>query len=145
MYFYYQHDVSTVHKITEEKCMDRMKAAELMYEECRDRGFLETYKKEIEYRFTELYYVNTLFSYLSGLSGLSGLKENDKAAAPCLKFIKELRRGVEERFPDFECNPYYLEETGSEERKMVAIQGKSNLIFLLYYRLKQLIWNIRRA
>ena len=142
MYFYYQHDVSTVHRITEEKCRDRMKAAELMYKECKDRGFLDTYKKEIEYRFAELYYVNTLFSYLSGLKG------NDKAvassdAASCLKFIKELRRGVESYFPDFEQNEYYIANTGEAEKSFIALQGRSNLGFLLYYRLKQFIWSHR--
>ena len=34
LYYYYQHAVSTVHHITEEKCRDRMKAAELLYTEC---------------------------------------------------------------------------------------------------------------
>ena len=32
LYYYYQHAVSTVHHITEEKCRDRMKAAELAEE-----------------------------------------------------------------------------------------------------------------
>ena len=31
LYYYYQHAVSTVHHITEDKCRDRMKAAELLY------------------------------------------------------------------------------------------------------------------
>ena len=67
MYFYYQHQVSTVHHITEAKCRDRMTAASLLYEECEKRGFLQKYYGEIEYRFTELYYAITLFSYLSGV------------------------------------------------------------------------------
>ncbi len=67
LYYYYQHAVSTVHHITEEKCRDRMKAAELLYTECENRGFLAKYREQIEYRFTELYYVITLFSYLSGV------------------------------------------------------------------------------
>lgn len=141
MYFYYQHEVSTVHGITEEKCRDRMKAAELMYKECKERGFLDTYKKEIEYRFTELYYVNTLFSYLSGVRGNSG--KNNNGAASCLKFIKELRRGVESYFPDFERNEYYISNTKEAEKSFISLHGKSNLGFLLYYRLKQFIWNRR--
>jgi len=136
MYFYYQHDVSTVHSITEEKCRDRMKAAVLMYEECRKRGFLEIYRKEIEYRFAELYYVNTLFSYLSGAKA-------DKAsgATSCSKFIKELRRGVENYFPDFERNEYYIANTGEAEKKFIALHGRSNMGFLLYYRFMKFIWS----
>lgn len=124
LYYYYQHDVSTVHHITVEKCRDRMKAAVLFWEECRDRGFLEQYRAEIEYRFTELYYAITLFSYMQGVKH------------PKLSFVKELRRGVEERFPKFEENPYYLQLTGAAERRLIAMQGKSDVRFYLYYRLQ---------
>ncbi|MBQ4536970.1 MAG: glycosyltransferase [Lachnospiraceae bacterium] len=132
MYYYYQHQVSTVHHITEEKCRDRMKAAELLYEECKARGFLEEYRPEIEYRFTELYYAITLFSYMSGVK------------RPRLKFVKELRKGVQKYFPDFQRNPYYQEKTGETEQKFIALQCKSDLLFFWYYRLKQMVWNRKR-
>ena len=90
LYYYYQRIGSTVHHITEAKCRDRMRAAVLLVEQCRDRGILEEYRQETEYRFAELYYVITLFSYLQGV------------AHPRLSFVRELRSGVEERFPDFE-------------------------------------------
>lgn len=132
LYFYYQHEVSTVHHITEAKCRDRMKAAALLYEECRDRGFLEQYREEIEYRFAELYYVITLFSYLAGV-------KHPKAG-----FVKELREGMTAHFPEFERNKYYREWTGAEEQKLIAMQGKSNLRFFWYYRLKQTVRKIRK-
>lgn len=129
MYYYYQHNVSTVHHITEDKCLDRMKAAQLLYEECRERGFLEKYPAELEYRFCELYYVITLFSYMSGVK------------SPRLSFVKELRKGVEERFPNFQSNEYYLKFTGEEEKSLIAMQAKSDWKFYWYYRLK--LW-VRR-
>ena len=107
LYYYYQHAVSTVHHITEEKCRDRMKAAELLYTECERRGFLTEYSREIEYRYTELYYAITLFSYMGGVTH------------PKLAFIRQLRKGVEERFPEFAQNPYYLERTGAPEQKLI--------------------------
>ena len=76
-----------------------MKAAELLYAECESRGFLTEYSREIEYRYTELYYAITLFSYMGGVTH------------PKLAFIRQLRKGVEERFPEFAQNPYYLEHT----------------------------------
>lgn len=124
LYYYYQHQVSTVHHISEEKCRDRMAAAALLYEQCRERGFLEAYGSEIEYRFAELYYVNTLFSYMAGVE------------RPRLSFIRKLRAGVRERFPLFEKNAYYQENTGEEEKKLIALQQKWNLGFYLWYRLK---------
>lgn len=131
LYYYYQHQVSTVHHITEEKCRDRMKAAVLFYEECEKRGMLEAYRPEIEYRFCELYYVITLFSYLSGVKH------------PKLSFVKELRRGVIKRFPEFERNPYYIEMTGEEEQRLIALQQKGLAVFFWYYRLKQLVRRVK--
>lgn len=131
LYYYYQHAVSTVHHITEEKCRDRMKAAELLYTECERRGFLTEYLQEIEYRYTELYYAITLFSYMGGVTH------------PKPAFIRQLRRGVEERFPKFAQNPYYLERTGAPEQKLIRMQSRSDLLFFVYYRMKQWIWKKR--
>lgn len=132
LYYYYQHQVSTVHRITEDKCRDRMRAMEILYQECEKRGFLQSYHAELEYRFTELYYVNTLFSYLSGVK------------RPSVKFIRELRKGVEKRFPQFKNNMYYLKWTPEPEKKLIALQGRSDIVFFLYYRLKKWIWSLRK-
>lgn len=132
LYYYYQHQVSTVHHITEAKCEDRMKAAELLYRECEKRGLLEQYPVELEYRFSELYYVITLFSYLSGVKHAR------------LSFVKRLRAGMEKYFPNFEENPYYLKNTGKEEQELIAMQRKSDLQFFLYYKLKQAVRKVRK-
>ncbi len=121
LYYYYQHTVSTVHFITEEKCRDRMKAAELMVMECSSRGFLKDYRPEIEFRFAEIYYITTLFSYMSGVRRRK------------LSFLAELRDGMKKYFPDFEKNPYYLKEIGEEERKLATLHMKSNIGFYGYY------------
>ncbi len=132
LYYYYQHNSSTVHYISEQKCRDRMKAAELLWEECKEREISEQYRQELEYRFTELYYVITLFSYMQGVKH------------PKLSFVSKLRKGVEARVPDFEKNPYYLARTGAEEKKLIAMQGQSDLKFFLYYRLQLLVRRLRK-
>lgn len=132
LYYYYQHGESTVHRITESRCRDRIKAEEIFYAECQKRGLLDPYNKEIEYRFTELGYVMTLFSYMQGMRH------------PRFSFVKELRAGVENRFPRFEENTYYRQFTGSEEQRLIAMQGKSSLRFFLYYRLKLCVRRLRR-
>lgn len=132
LYYYYQHAVSTVHHISEDKCRDRLEAAVLLYDQCKERGFLERYHAEIEYRFTELFYVNTLFTYLQGVRH------------PKLSFVKKLRRGVCERFPDFEKNAYYREKIGAEEQRLIAMQAKSDLLFYLYYRAQLLARKLRK-
>lgn len=132
LYFYYQHQVSTVHHISEAKCRDRMRAGELLLKEMGERGFLDTYRQEIEYRFTELYFVNTLFSYMLGVK-----KKR-------LSFVRELKAGMQEAFPDFEKNPYYLQYTGEEEKRMIALCMRSAARFYWYYRVLWMYRNLRK-
>ena len=130
-YFYYQHDTSTVHYVTELKCKDRMAAAMLLYKESQERGFLEEYKEELEYRFTELHFVNTLFSYMLG------------AKKKRLAFVKEMKQEILETFPDFQKNKYYEQWTNEEEKRMIAMLMESEVKFFYYYRLLTVYRNVR--
>jgi len=132
LYYYYQHTMSTVHYITEEKCRDRMRAMELFLEECEKRGFSERYPREIEFHFTVLFYVITLFSYMQGVRH------------PRLKFMRELREKTAECFPKFAENAYYVREVGQEERRLIAMQMRSDLKFYLYHRLHSLARRLRK-
>ncbi|MCI8946283.1 MAG: glycosyltransferase [Lachnospiraceae bacterium] len=122
LYYYYQDGVSTTHCISEAKCRDRMKAGELLVEQCRAYGFYEPYLKELEFAFAKLYYVNTLFTYVIGVPHAK------------LRFLEELRRGMLRTFPDFRKNAYFLREYDREQKKLVNLHMKSSLVFLLYYR-----------
>lgn len=132
LYFYYQHDVSTVHVITEAKCRDRMTAAKLLYRESKERGFLQQYHAELEYRFTQLYFVNTLFSYMLGMKGRR------------LSFVKELKRGMKETYPKFQENPYYRQYTDAEEQRMIAMLMRSEVRFFVYYSLLLFYRKVRK-
>ncbi len=132
LYYYYQHAASTVHYITQEKCEDRMTAARMLLQECRERGFLERYHKEIEYRFTELFFVNTLFSYMLG------------AKHKKMAFVKELKNGMFEAFPEFQENAYYQQLTDPEEKEMIKLLSKSAFLFFFYYGLKVKVRSIRK-
>lgn len=132
MYYYYQHESSTVHYISEEKCADRMQAAAMLLEECKKRGFIKNFGKEIEYRFLELYYIVTLFSYMQG------------AKRKRLSFIRDMRLTAVKEFPDFQNNPYYRELTGAEEQKWIELQQRSDFLFFWYYRLKLCVRRIKK-
>ena len=132
LYYYYQHQTSTVHHVSEDKCRDRMKAAQLMLQQCRERGFLEEYYPQIQYRFTELYYAVTLFSYMLGCP-------NRK-----LSFVKELGQGIRQAFPDFQENAYYQQYTDPEEKQMMALQMQSDVRFFYYYGLKVWVRKLKR-
>lgn len=128
LYYYYQHDTSTVHTITKERCEHRMEAARVMIREAREFGFFEEYYPELESSFTTLFYVNTLFSYMAGV--------HKKEYA----FVKKLGKEMRETFPDFQKNKYYEQRVHAEERKLIRMQQKSTLLFMLYYKL---LWAYR--
>ena len=54
LYFYYQHDSSTVHQISLSKCEDRIKASIIYKNESIQRGFYSQYKDEIDYKIFKL-------------------------------------------------------------------------------------------
>lgn len=122
LYYYYQHDASTVHHISLSKCEDRLTTGKMLVEWCKKAGFYEPYKQELEYRFTELYYVNTLFSYVVG-------KERVK-----IGFLKKMEAGMREEFPDFQRNPYYIQAYDEEQKRLIRCHMRSSVLFLIYYR-----------
>lgn len=128
LYYYYQHDTSTVHTITKKRCQDRMEAARVMVREAEEFCFLEEYYPEIESSFTTLFYVNTLFSYMAGV------KKKE------FRFVKALGKEMKETFPGFMENKYYQERVHEEERKLIKMHMKSTLYFMLYYKL---LWGYR--
>lgn len=129
MYYYYQHDTSTVHTFSEKRCEDRMDAGRLMLQEAKRHGYYEEFVPELEYSFTLLFYINTLFTYMAGV--------NRKKYG----FVRSMGKEMKRTFPDFEKNPYYQERTHEEEKKLIAMQQKSTLFFMLYYKL---LWGYRK-
>ncbi len=128
MYYYYQHDTSTVHTITRARCEDRMEAARIMVYEAESFGFMQEYKEEIEFKYTLLFYINTLFSYMVGVRPVS------------LGFIRKMGKEMSKTFEGFQNNPYYRERVNPEEKKLIKLQQSSTLLFVLYYRL---LWGYR--
>lgn len=131
LYYYYQHSMSTVHTISEERCRDRMRASEIYMEECRRRGFYEIYREEVDYKFFELFYKNTLFSYMQGCK---------KTRIP---FIRKIKEGLLMQVPDFLKNQYYLRYTDAESDKLIRMHMRSDPEFYIYYKLLHLYRKIR--
>ena len=129
MYYYYQHDASTVHTISTKRCEDRMAAGRIMLEEAHRHCYYDDFQPELEYSFTLLFYVNTLFTYMTGVNRTK------------YSFVKALGKEMKQTFPDFERNPYYKERTHAEEQKLIRMQQRSTIVFILYYKL---LWAYRK-
>lgn len=131
LYFYLQNAQSTVHTISEEKCRDRMEAMRIMVQMAKAGGYLEPYYAELEYKFINLFYQNTLFSYMQG-------KQRKK-----LSFIRNMGKEMKKTFPQFEKNIYYMQKVNEEERYLMSLQQKSTLLFVCYYKALWLYRKIR--
>lgn len=131
LYFYYQNPGSTVHKVSLERCRDRVKAAKIYLQECKSRGFYECFQSEIEYKVFELGYRNTLFSYL----------QSEKR--PSYGFVAEMRKFLREQTPEFSKNPYYEKYMDAENKKLIKMHYNNALVFLVYYKLLYLYRAIR--
>lgn len=133
LYYYYQHGDSTVHTISVKRCEDRMEAGRIMLQEAREYGYLEKYRSELEFSFTSLFYVNTLFTYMQGVRPVKS------------SFVRKLGREMLDTFPDFQKNVYYQERIGVEEKKLVKMQMRSTVQFLCYYKLLWAYRNLRKS
>lgn len=132
LYYYYQHNASTVHVVTEERCKNRLESMRIMLELAKEDGSIEQYHDEIEFRFTNLFYQNTLFSYMQGVKKIRAF------------FVRALGAEMREKFPDFQKNPYYLMRVNEEERKFIALQQKSTVLFILYYKFVYFVRRIKK-
>ena len=132
LYYYYQHNTSTVHVITEERCVHRLKSMRYMLDMAKEDGSLEQYRDEIEFRFTNLFYQNTVFSYMQGVKRVR------------VGFLRTVSKEMKETFPNFQENKYYLERVNSEERKFLSLLQKSAVEFVCYYKFVYLVRRIKK-
>jgi hypothetical protein len=123
LYYYYQHDSSTVHTVTEERCKDRLAAARLMIAEAHEFGYYDEYLAELEYKFTLLFYLNTVFSYMRGVK------------RPRYRFVKALVKELQAYFPRFRENCYFLARHDAEVQRLAALHCRSTLLYMLYFKL----------
>lgn len=121
LYYYYQHEDSTVHHISLQKCRDRMTAMDLLLEKSRQYGFYETYLQEFNFKYAELFFVNTLFSCMQG-------RMRHK-----YRFVKELTKRMTQTIPDFTENVYYREKMDREVQKLIRLLLRSQPAFFAYY------------
>lgn len=134
LYYYYQHDNSTVHTISKKNLEDRMTAGRMLLMEAIKEGYIEDYRAEIEFQYTVLFYINTLFSAMPRQQHVKG----------CYNFTRKLGREMKRTFPGFEKNVYYEKRINAEEKKLIHMQMRSHFCFFIYYRLLWFYRNLRK-
>ena len=131
LYYYYQNPDSTTHAVNRKNCEDRMAAMRLGLDIAKSNGALDRYPDEVCFQFFNLFYKNTLMSYM-----LSPVRKE-------LSFIKALGDEMKEAFPDFQENKYYLQNTNDEEKKLISLQQASSLRFLIWFSVKKAYRTLR--
>lgn len=120
--FYYQHEQSTVHTTTIDRLRHRMKSMDKLLYDSKSYGFYHQFQEELEFRYVELYFVNTLYSYLLGVKPLRR------------DFLKELLEGCILQVPNFSKNKYYQERIHRNKRKQIQMLQKNHGLFLWYFK-----------
>jgi glycosyltransferase involved in cell wall biosynthesis len=132
LYYYYQHDQSTVHTTSVDRMRHRMQAMDKLLRDSRQYGFYKQYPEELEFRFVELYLVNTLYSYLLGVKPLQ------------TEFVMELLQGCICQVPNFFENKYYQERIHPEQKKQIQMLLKNPFLFLWYFKTLTLYRKLRK-
>jgi glycosyltransferase EpsH len=120
--------------VSKKNLEDRMVAGRQILAEALENGYLDTYKPEIEFMYTVLFYVNTLFSAMP----------KEQHIEDCYSFTRKMGQEMKKAFPDFQSNPYYIDRIHPEEKKLIGMQMKSHLLFYIYYRLLWFYRGLRR-
>lgn len=121
LYYYLTVGDSTTHHVSWDKCMDRVKAGNMLLEEARNRKLFDTYQEELEGQYASVDYAGTLFSYMYSA-------KNRK-----MKNTAFLKRLIKKEFPDFLNNKYFVKSQNKENLKLVRLHIKSNILFFIYY------------
>lgn len=119
LYFYYKNMESTSKKRGSYHSFDRLQTSEILIHESKLRGFYETYKEELDFRFIELYYLNTIKVCLL------------KFDKPEISYLMKIRNYMHTNMKDYRKNRYfkYVHLESKLASKLNDIQPKLLALF----------------
>lgn len=89
LYCYFTNLESTTRSFNNHGVYERCKSAVMALDEIKRRGFYEKYKEEIDYRFFELYYLGSIYAFISKFRPVE------------INQLKIIRKYMREHFPDY--------------------------------------------
>lgn len=121
-YYYYRcNNVSTTRSINNYRFFDRLQTSMMFLNNMYKLGIYEKYKDEVEYRFTELFYVTSIIVAISQFD------------PPAKEYIDQIKRDIKGLFPDFMGNRYYKARVPIKIRVLLRfIYFKTDLGIILY-------------
>lgn len=120
--YFYRIDLSSITRsYNNPVSYDRVKSAELMVDSMTQRGFMEQFKEEIEYRFCELFYINSIDVFL-------------RKFKPCeLNELRYLRGVIKQKYRGYRKNKYFKSRVSTELKKLTLACDLSPLALCKTY------------
>ena len=131
LYYYRIDNESSTRSYNNPVTYDRVKSAELMIESLTERGFLNDYREEIEFRFIELFYVNSINVFL-------------KNFRPCeIEEIRYLRNVIKQTYSNYRKNKYFIARITKKNKILTLLCDISPLLlcksYMFYTALKNFL------
>lgn len=109
-YYYYRCDnVSTTRSQNNYRFYDRLVTSKLFLTNMKERGYYDRYKLEIDFRFTELFFINSIFGSFSRFD------------SPEKIYISKIIEDMKLILPDFKNNKYYKSKISFSKRLFLSI------------------------
>lgn len=122
-YYYYRcNNFSTTRGYNNYRFFDRLYTSKMFLDNMKRLGFYSKYKEVIDYRFTELFYINTIFGAISQFT------------QPEYKWIDEIKKEMDLILPDFQQNVYYKTQLSFKTRFILAIIHKHTGYGVKFYQ-----------
>ena len=136
LYYYRVSIGSTTRSYNNPITYDRVKSAELMIESLEERGFLKNYREEIEFRFVELFYINSINMFLCNFR-------------PCeINEIRYLRNTIKQKYSNYRKNKYFKERISKKNKLITLLCDISPTllcnVYMCYHGLKEKTKKFRR-
>lgn len=124
LYYYFKKNISsTTSKINSYHHFDRLITAKKMKDSFEYRGLLKIYNEEIEYRFIELYYLNTIHLCLT------------KFNVPEITYLIKIRKYIKDEFPNYRKNKYFNAKTSFRKRTLSKLNDINPRLLTIVFSL----------
>jgi glycosyltransferase involved in cell wall biosynthesis len=100
LYYYCVSGTSTSRSMNNPLCYDRLQTSINMVNHFKERKIYRLYKNEVDYRFIQLYYSNTLLVFLN------------RFEPPEKVSLIKIRDYMKSNYPEYRKNPYFMEQEG---------------------------------
>lgn len=123
LYYYRVSNISTTRRINDYIFFDRLITSENLLNEFKRRGFYNKYKNEIEFRVTELFFINSILGSIFNFD------------PPPKNKIREIKKRIKVLIPNYKLNIYYRKNI-SYKKKIILILSNvcPNLLRILLDR-----------